>query len=38
MKYYLVALFDNDSLKDIERLQRSIGKNIRIIKINPFTI
>ena len=29
MKYYLVALFDNDSLKDIERLQRSIGKKYK---------
>lgn len=29
MKYYLVALFDNDSLKDIERLQRSISKKYR---------
>lgn len=29
MKYYLVALFDNDSLKDIERLQRSINKKYK---------
>ncbi|NLZ49339.1 MAG: 2'-5' RNA ligase family protein [Clostridiales bacterium] len=29
MKYYLVALFDNDSLKDIEKLQRSIAKKYK---------
>ncbi|NLP29196.1 MAG: 2'-5' RNA ligase family protein [Clostridia bacterium] len=32
MKYYLVALFDNDSLKDMAKLQRSAGRKYKSYK------
>lgn len=36
MRYYLVALFDNDSYKEIEELQRSIGKKYKLYKNLPM--
>lgn len=35
MRYYLVALFDNDSYKEIEDFQKSIGKKYKLYKNLP---
>jgi 2'-5' RNA ligase len=35
MRYYLVALFDNDSYKEIEQVQRSICKKYKLYKNLP---
>lgn len=35
MRYYLVALFDNDSYKEIEQIQKSICKKYKLYKNLP---
>ncbi|MDP4088622.1 MAG: 2'-5' RNA ligase family protein [Bacillota bacterium] len=36
MRYYLVALFDNDSYKEIEEMQKNIGKKYKLYKNLPM--
>lgn len=36
MRYYLVALFDNDSYKEIEQIQKSICKKYKLYKNLPM--
>lgn len=36
MRYYLVALFDNDSYKEIEEMQKNVGKKYKLYKSLPM--